>query len=215
MSKLYEIGVVAHTSRASIARLLACQVGARFVAIDNGLLGCDGNHLAVLHHLAGMGADWSVVLEDDAVPVDGFADQLRMVLESAPSGVAVCSLYLGRQRPPQFQALIAARVRDAEAVEAHWLTSSRLLHAVGYAIRTDLIPGLLDFDSRLPIDERIGAHVRELSVHVGYCWPSLVDHADMPTLVDHPDGKPRPPGRTAWRTGTRAAWSDVSIELTN
>jgi hypothetical protein len=211
MSSLFKIGVVAHTSRASMAKTLARQVGARFVAVDNGLLGCDGNHLAVLHHLAGAGGVWSVALEDDAVPVDGFADQLRMILEAAPAGVDVVSLYLGRQRPPQFQALIAARVRDAVAAEAHWLTSSKLLHAVGYAIRTDLIPGLLDFDSSLPIDERIGAHLGR----VGYCWPSIVDHADMPTLVDHPDGRPRPPGRTAWRTGTRAAWSDLSIELTN
>jgi hypothetical protein len=211
MSRLYEIGVVAHTARASMAKTLARQVGARFVGIDNGLLGCEGNHMAVLHHLAGLRGVWSVALEDDAVPVDGFADQLRMVLESAPADVDVVSLYLGRQRPPQFQRLISVRIGVADRVGAHWLTSSRLLHAVGYAIRTDLIPGLLEFDSSLPIDERIGAYVNR----VGYCWPSLVDHADLPTLVGHPDGKPRPPGRTAWRTGTRAAWSDASIELTN
>jgi len=204
----FSIGIVAHTSRSSAAKLLSMSVGAQFISVDNGMLGCDANHDAVHRHLAGMGTDWSVVLEDDAVPVDGFRDQLRAVLKVAPAPVV--SLYLGRQRPPQYQSRIAAATTKADLVDAHWLTSSRLLHAVGYAIRSELLPDLLEVPLRLPADERIGAWADQTA----YCWPSLVDHADMPTIVDHPDGKPRPPGRTAWRTGTRAAWSDLSVPLT-
>jgi hypothetical protein len=208
--KTLNIGIVSHTSRASMAKRLAKQVGAQFVAIDNGMLGCDGNHLAVLTHLAALGGPWSIALEDDAVPTDDFINQARAVLDSAPANVDVVSFYLGRQRPQRFQSLIRTRIPVADSVGAHWMTSSRLLHAVGYAIRTDLIPGLLEFDSDRPIDDRIGAY----SGRVGYCWPSLIDHADVPTIVDHPDGQARPSGRTAWRTGTRDVWRSTAVTLT-
>lgn len=202
------IGIVAHTSRGAAAKELAKTVGAQFMSIDNGLLGCDGNHDAVHRHLARMGADWSVVLEDDAVPVDGFRDQLTKVLAASPASVV--SLYLGRQRPPQYQSRIASTINEADLVDAHWLTSSRLLHAVGYAIRTELLPSLLDYPHGQPADERISAWADR----VAYCWPSLVDHADVPTIVAHPDRQPRPPGRTAWRVGTREVWTDRSVALT-
>lgn len=202
------IGVVAHASRAPAAKALAREVGATFVSIDTGgILGCDGNHNLVQRHLAGLPGDWSVVLEDDAVPVDGFGDQLVAALEVAPT--AVVSLYLGRQRPPQYQRRIEIATGLADKMGAHWLTSSRMLHAVGYAVRSDVLPALLDFDSGLPADEHIGVWA---SGHLGagavsYCWPSLVDHADWPSVTAHPDGQVRLPGRRAWRVGSRDVWS--------
>lgn len=208
------IGVVAHTSRGRQARELARQVCADFVSLDNGILGCDQNHKAVQWHLAALPGDYSVVLEDDAVPVDGFGDQLRALLEVAPA--PVCSLYLGRQRPPQYQRQIADAVDRAESGDANWIMADRLFHAVGYAIRTDLLPSLLNFTTGLPSDEHVSAWAmnRLGAGQVCYCLPSIVDHADVPTVVDHPDGQPRPPGRTAWRVGARQVWSPSSVALT-
>ena len=211
------IGVVGHVSRSGMGKALARQVGAQFISVDSGILGCDENHKMVLTHLSALGGDFAVVLEDDATPVVGFAEQLPRVLESAPPEVDVIGLYVGKLRPPQFQTRIGNAIRNAQATGAHWLLSRHMLHAVGYAIRTEHIPSLLAFDSMWPIDQHIGAWAATAGAdarRVGYCWPSLVDHSDAPTLVAHPDGQPRIPGRTAWRTGTRTTWSSGSVVLT-
>lgn len=200
--------MVAHTARVAEAKLLAGVVRADFVSVDNGVLGCDGNHLSVQRHLAGLPGDWSVVLEDDAVPVAGFRAQLAAALEVAPAPVV--SVYLGRQRPPQFVRQVVQAVGRANSVDASWIVGRRMLHAVGYAIRSDVLGSLLEFDSALPSDERISAWA---DGGVAYCWPSLVDHADLPTVVKHRDRQPRPPGRTAYRVGGRDVWTGRSVPL--
>lgn len=201
------IGVVAHTARAAESTLLARMVCADFVSVDNGILGCDGNHVAVQTHLAGLPARWAVVLEDDAVVVPDFRVQLAAALEVAPAPVV--SLYLGRLRPPQYQRQVVQAVARANSVDASWIVGRRMLHAVGYAIRTDVLGSLLNFESRLPADERVSAWAGG----VAYCWPSLVDHADLPTVVQHRDRQPRPPGRTAYRVGGRDVWTERSVPL--
>lgn len=214
MEAQVNIGVVAHSTRAATAKNLARSIGAQFISIDTGILGCDANHAVVQRHLAGMGGDWSVAIEDDAVPVDGFREQLAAALAAAPTPVV--GLYLGRQRPPQYQRRVGLAIDRADLEGAHWIIGSRMLHAVGYAIRTELLPSLLAFDSDLPADEHIGAWARTLAdakAPIGHCWPSLVDHSDVPTVTAHPDGQPRTPGRVAWRVGTRTAWSSRSVAL--
>jgi hypothetical protein len=204
------IGIVGHVIRSGHAETLANKLGA-FLCLDDGTQGCDLNHIGVLERLSHLKADWAVVLEDDAVPVDGFLEQLDKALPLAPSGLV--SLYLGRQRPPQYQNAIAKAVDVADADDASWIVSTRLLHGVGYAIKTSLLDSLLDFASNLPIDEHISAWAQLHGRVTSYAWPSLVDHADMPTVVSHRDGQPRPPGRVAWRTGTRPVWASTSVPL--
>lgn len=205
---MINVGIVAHSAREQAARALAGVVGADYVSVDRGgVLGCDGNHAAVQRHLAGLPGVWSVILEDDAVVRPDFRGQVVAALEVAPAPVV--SLYLGRQRPPQYQRRIEIVCGLADKVDANWLISSRMLHAVGYAIRTDLLPELLAFESGLPADERIGACFG----CVAFCWPSLVDHADGPSVTKHPDGQRRLPGRTAWRVGSRDVWTDSSVVL--
>ena len=204
------VGIVGHTTRSAHAEALGRRVDG-FVSLDNGQLGCDDHHLSVLERLAGLTAEWAVVLEDDAVPVASFRRNLRAALPLAPSGVV--SLYLGQQRPPQYQAAIATAVDAADAADASWIVGSRLLHGVGYAIRSSLLDSLLDFVSILPIDEHISAWAQLHGHCVSYIWPSLVDHADLPTIVAHRDGEPRPPGRIAWRTGSREHPTSSSVSL--
>lgn len=200
-----------------MAKALARNVGASFLSIDNGTLGVEGNHWAVQNHLANLGASWSVVLEDDAEPVDGFRDQLSAALQSAPESACVLSFYLGRQRPPQHQGAIGRAVQAAKMTGANWILGNRLLHGVAYAIRTDMLPSLLEFTTRrvTPIDQHITVWARETIGRrsVAYSAPSLCNHADMPTVVAHPDGQPRPPGRVAWQTGCRDHWASSSVPL--
>lgn len=201
------VGVVGHTSRVAEAKLLTRMVRADFLSVDNGVMGCDANHQLVQRHLSALPADWCVVLEDDAVVSPSWRFQVCAALEVAPEPVV--SLYLGRQRPPQYQRQVVQAVAKANTADASWIVGRRMLHAVGYAVRADLMASLNDFDSGLPADERLSAWCSS----VAYCWPSLCDHADLPTVVAHRDGQPRVPGRTAYRVGVRDVWTERAVPL--
>lgn len=205
------IGVVAHTARSAQAKALANQVHADFISIDNGTLGADDNHEHVQNHLANLPTSWSLILEDDAVPVDDFRAQAHAALVMAPSPIV--SFYLGRKRPVHWQRRIGKAVEQAQELDAHWIVSTHLLHAVGYAIRTELIPSLLDHMTVLPIDQHIGSWARHYGHTVSYTHGSLVDHDDGPTIVEHPDGQPRTPGRKAWAIGGHDRWTTTSVPM--
>jgi len=192
------IGIVGHTSRHQQVLNLAGTIGAEHVSIDDGTLGCNRNHLKVWTHLAEHStSEWATVLEDDAIPCDNFRDQLDQALAVAPTPIV--SLYLGRQRPYGYQDRIAAAINT----DACWLLAPRLLHAVAVAIRTNLLADMLTtLPTNIPIDRAISAWAPHT---VAYTNPSLVDHRDG-TPVAHPTGT-RQPGRIAWRTGTRTAWT--------
>lgn len=208
------IGVVAHVDRADQARTLAASVGAVHLSIDDGTLGCRHHHTKVWAHLAqhSHGDDWLAVLEDDAVPVDGFCDQLHQVLSVAPAPVV--SLYLGTCRPPHQQACISEAINQADRDGAHWITTDRLLYGVGVAIKTNLVASMLaDTDPKIPIDYAIRDWARRSGHRIGFCWPSILDHRDDNTLFRHPDGEPRDTTRKAWRTGTRTHWTNKAVNI--
>lgn len=207
---MYAIGVVAHTSRADQALKLADLVNADYLSTDNGTLGCAGNHKAVQQHLAGLPTAWSVLLEDDAMPVDGLREQLDQSLPMSPA--PIMSLYLGRRYPTRWQNRIVNAI--ASASTANWIISTHLLHAVGYAIRTDLIPSLLAHpDARPTPDERITHWARRYGHLTAYAWPSLVDHADGPSATTHRGRAVTAPGRRAWATGRHTEWTTESVPL--
>lgn len=186
-------------------------VGAAYMTIDNGKYGCEGNHRRAWEYLAKHNtSEWSIVLEDDAIPVpEGFNEQLAQVLDNAPTPIV--SLYLGKLRPPHWQSAIRQAVEQATTQDSHYLVGTHLLHAVAVAIRTDLLADMLTSTATTQHawDFRIAAWALERGHAVSYTFPSLVDHADGDTVVKHPDGKTRTPGRVAWHTGTqgiRTTW---------
>lgn len=211
----YAIGIVAHVSRGEQAHKLMEDVGACYASFDNSNLGCGGNHRKVWRHLSkrfGPHVNHLVVLEDDAIPVDGFNEQLEQAL--AIHAAPVVSLYLGRLRPPHLQFMIEPAIERAVAAEASWIVSRQLLHAVGLAIRADLVPDMLaNLNEELPIDEAIGEWVNRKHYRIAYCHPSIVQHQDGETLLQHRDGLPREPGRVAHRFGRRDEWSDRVVEM--
>lgn len=199
------IGIVTHTSRIDHAAALADVVGASVVSVDDGTMGCERNHQKVWRWLSQRTDDWAVVLEDDAVPVPGFRTQLAQALNHAPTPIV--SLYLGRMRPPWAQDAILTAVTKAS--DADWIVSNHMLHAVGYAIKAELLPTIPRVGAT-PVDQHLSAWAPH---PISYCWPSLLDHADLPTIVDHPDGQPRPPGRVAWKTAAHQIWSNRSVTM--
>lgn len=209
------IGVVGHVSRLPMAQQLAGKVCAQYVSIDDGTLGCSGNHLKVWATLAERNpdAEWLCVLEDDAIPCTNFRHQLNQALAVAPTPIV--SLYLGTGFPTQWQRFIRAAVAKADTDNATWIASTDLLHAVGYAIHTNLIPDMLTHtNATLPIDQAISAWARRNKHQVAYTWPSLVDHHDgQPAITHRHDGRPRNKPRKAWRHGTHEHWTANITQL--
>jgi hypothetical protein len=208
-----KIAVVAHQDRAAMAEQLMDEVGASFISWDDGTAGAEANHRAAWRWHEENTSGWAVTLEDDAIPVDGFLTQLSAALSVAPTSVV--SLYLGKERPPHWQDKIEAALTEATAINANWVISTHLLHAVGVAIRTPEIPSMLGWITQvgLPIDEAISHWARKNHKAVCYTTPSLVNHKDEGTLVRHRDSMPREPGRVAWRTGARAQWDNTKVVM--
>lgn len=200
---MISIVIVAHTARRDAATELATLVNADEILTDDGTLGCEGNHRRAWEwHAENTPHDWAVVLEDDAVPVPDFTQQLAAALRVAPTPIV--SLYLGTGNPTIWQPRITRAINTAG--QANWLVSNTLLHAVAVAIRADLLP--THIDTRMPIDNAISNWAKRHDHLVAYTLPSLVDHADtQPVITQRYDRKPRDLPRRAHRVGTRAHWT--------
>lgn len=203
------IGIVAHIDRQHMAEQLAEQVNADFISIDgiHQRLGCNANHRRTWTEIAALNPTVGVVLEDDAVVCPDFRHQLEQAIKASPTHIT--SLYLGRQRPPQWQRNITKATEAADNTDAHYLLCTHLLHAVGVAVTAEHIPPMLNFTATrnyLPWDEAVGCYARNVGQKVAYLWPSIIDHRDGMSLISHRDKQPRTPGRTAWRIGTRTTW---------
>ena len=210
------VAIVTHPTRYQWATEMTLETGAEAICLDNISLGCEVNHLRAWEWLGGGSCPWSVVLEDDALPVPKFRLQLHSMLQVAPTPIV--GLYLGQSRPPHWQPSIARAIAQTREADACFLRSRDLLHGVGYAIRTDLIPDLLEhvphlIRANIPIDEAISIWARDRALGISHTWPSLVDHRDEVTLISHRDGQPRTEPRKAWHADWRERWEPTLGEI--
>lgn len=192
------ITVMAHPAREAEALRLAQQVGAYAVSLDTAGEGEVVNGLRAWALAVEADADWTIVLQDDAVPVPGFTDHVATVLAGAPSDCV--SFYTGTGRPRQD--IVRAAIHHADANSSAWLTHPSLLWGVAVALRTGTARDFLNWEPPRPLayDQRISAYCRHARIRVSYTHPSMVDHADGPTLLMHSWGPPKAP-RRAWRVG--------------
>src|SRR5699024_12253021 len=87
-----------HTSRTQRAFDLSREIGAGLV-LDDGTVGSNANHDRAWRYAASGGSQWSIVVEDDAVPIAEFgvhAIQMLKSLRGAPGGG---SCYMGAAAP--------------------------------------------------------------------------------------------------------------------
>lgn len=206
------IGIVAHTSRSTQAHQLMADVGATYMSIDNGTLGPNANHMRVWNWLAKHSADeWAVVLEDDAVPCDGFTTQLEQALAAAPSPIV--SLYLGTGHPVHRQPAIARAIDQAHHTDAAWITGTDVIHAVALAIHTDLVTDMVNTVSTMTgdIDKAIAKWAKQQGHLVSHQHPSTIDHRDQPTVIT--GRTPRNHERRAWTHGTRQHWNTTAVTM--
>lgn len=202
--------VMGHESRRTAAEALATTTEAT-LHMDDGHLGenANGDRAWAAHDPA---ADWHVVLQDDALPVPGFVDQVHAALTVAPA--TAVSFYVGTSMPFQTVGPVRYAIDLADRTGAAWLESCSLHWGVGVAMPTQSVTDFLAWAQGcdLPYDERIGAYWRRVQhAPVRYTWPSLVDHADGPTTLEHPDGRPRDLPRRAYRTGGRDDWATAPV----
>lgn len=215
----YSIGVVGHTDRMTMANSLAEQVGGR-AHIDDGSLGCMGNHVWVQSALA-YEPGWSVVLEDDAVPLNDFHADLEAALwlvENQIPEAKIVSLYMGTGYPRHWQ----YQMLEALKPDPCFILCPLLLHAVGYAIAPDVQDDLLRWMERKHYpaaapDEMVSVWLRASGYRVAYTNPSLVDHRDGRVVVGSrpgtfSPGRNRP--RKAHNTHQRLAWDDSAVAMT-
>ncbi len=185
--------VVGHHSRHKQALRLAESLGA-FLLIDNSDRGANWNHHRVLQWAAEQSSR-VVVLEDDALPVRGFKDQVAVWLARFPCHML--SFYLGTGRPPQYQMQVAERLIVADKTRADYITLSRLIHGVCYSVPPEHVQRVLSrWDNSKAADYAVGDAWGGSVIYPCY---SLVDHADMPAVERHPDNEPRTERRRAWR----------------
>lgn len=185
--------VVGHHTRFASAALLADQLGAHLL-IDEGNHGANWNHRRALEWAAEQSCR-VVVLEDDALPVPGFADKVADWLARFPDDML--SFYLGTGRPPQYQKEIAGMLVDADRVCGDHIVMSKLIHGVCYSPPPCRLASMLNsWNKTLAADYAVG---EAFGGRVVYPCYSLVDHADLPTVERHPDNEPRTERRRAWR----------------
>lgn len=207
---LISLAVVAVPERIDQAQALSAQLGGAPIAVDEDRNG--GRYHGLNHDRALILAntvedsDWLVCVEDDALPIPGFMEQLPAALNACPTSAA--SLYLGEQRMPRRR----KPVERALTEDAHWVLSDTLLHGVCFAIRTDLLHQLLTTVENIhgmDADARYGHGLRRMGGYqVAHTTSSLVDHSDGPPVITRcANGTARVRGvRKALLVGGRQRW---------
>ncbi|EOZ7477667.1 hypothetical protein JJP86_23460 [Enterobacter hormaechei] len=188
------IAIVAHHSRRTMAEELASKLEADIVFMDEHSAGANSNHLRALRWAAEQ-SDRVIIIEEDALPVEGFRDKAQDWLVRFPDDML--SFYLGTGRPPQYQKEIAGMLVDADRVCADHIVLSKLIHGVCYSPPQGRLGRMLStWNKTLAADYAVG---EAFGGRVIYPCYSLVDHADLPTVERHPDNEPRTERRRAWR----------------
>ncbi|MEH3879567.1 hypothetical protein [Enterobacter roggenkampii] len=185
--------VVGHHSRIGHAQRLAALLDAHLL-IDDGNRGANWNHRRAIEWAAEQPCR-VVVLEDDALLVEGFTEKVMDWLARFPEDML--SFYLGTGRPPQYQKEIAGMLVDADRVCGDHIVLSKLIHGVCYSPPQGRLTHMLStWNKTLAADYAVG---EAFGGRVIYPCYSLVDHADLPTVERHPDNEPRTERRRAWR----------------
>lgn len=219
-----KIGVVAHVSRQAQAEALRDAVDADAYNLDDGTLGCEGNHASVLADLCALVEpedDWVVVLEDDVQLCPDFISNLNSALSVAPAPLV--ALYLGTGNPSgPVQRAVPPAIDLATRTQSSWLISDVAIPCVAYAVHAELAEELLvdvlDLDGvEWPL--RVSRWAQWHGYPCSYAHPSLVQHRDQQSAISPTaDMRFRQPRRAHKVVGARGAYwnaKTVPIDLRN
>lgn len=200
--------IIRHPARPRPDRILSEFPDAR-VLIDSEGRGAPGMHLAALEHAAETG-ERCLIVEDDAIPVQGAGGMVEEFLSGRGEGLPLVSFYLGAGAPVDKQPEIMAAVERAKTMGGGLIRLPDLYHAVAYSLRPDRAARVVEalhgaaaimggYPKNGPIDRLIGQAAGE----TWYWLPSWLDHDDdLPSTVPHRGPRPKPGTRRAhWLAG--------------
>lgn len=151
--------------------------------IDDGFLGEWRNTRRALEWGRQRDVSHVLVLQDDAVPVPGFMDHVHEAVRRRPDDLI--SLYVGTGRPRAAEVLEA--VEEARRSHASWLVADGPIWGVGIVWPVHCVNSFLQWGDRwrhrLPYDQRALAWSQATGRRCYYTWPSLVNHADGPSVI--------------------------------
>ena len=182
--------IVGHHSRVEWIGQLQDALPGSAAIVDYADEGAQAGHRKALELAQAVG-ERCVIIEDDAIPVQGFASLAEYWCDKFPDDLI--SFYLGTGRPVSWQ----ARVDDAlERTAGPVISLPRLIHGVCYSIPTAHVERVLKRmqDSDDGADFAIG---RAWGRSVIYPVESLVEHRDGLSVERHPDREPRTERRVA------------------
>lgn len=189
-----QVIIVGHKSRISwVAKLQEALPGAAAL-VDHSNRGALAGHIRALE-IAKLHDKRCIIMEDDAIPVEGFMQLATDWFERMPD--ALISFYLGTGRPVSWQAQVDAHL---SRTIGDYITLPRLIHGVCYSIPPKHVGRTLDRIRAMgetldePADYIVG---RGFGREVVYPVESLVEHRDGESVERHPDGEPRIEQRVA------------------
>lgn len=186
--------IMAHPKRAEQVEHLRAQLGDLPVVWDEKQDRWDTGKRAMLaydpactHHL---------VIQDDVLPCRDLLAGVKVALEHVPD--ATLCLYVGRRRPHAHA--VSRACAQADRLRAAFITMHTLNWGPGIAVPTAAIDEMVAYSDKLTeiknYDRRLSRYWEcEAKVRIWYTWPSLLDHADGPSLVHGRVGTDREHGR--------------------
>jgi hypothetical protein len=129
------------------------------------------------------GATHHLVLQDDAVPCDGFRAQLSAAVESQPE--AAVSLFVSWGSRLSYAVRLAALCGFSwtEVVERYMPTVALVMPAAPARDMASFLRGAQGTD-----DEAVLSYLSQTGLPAYATVPSLVDHRDLPSLTGHDSG---------------------------
>jgi hypothetical protein len=142
------------------------------------------------------------IMEEDAIPVEGFTERATAWAERFPYDLL--SFYLGTGRPRYWAPYVERSLFDAAADNSDLIRVPQLIHGVCYSIPAYGVERVL---------KRLKGPVPDFSV--GNAWnrpvvypiESLVQHRDTASVERHVDGQQRVESRVARRLAAPLAYA--------
>lgn len=173
------VNIMAHPKRERQAKALALE-------LDAGIVWDRGQGLwdTAVRAWTEQDGEWRTVIQDDAVPAAHFRANLGRILEGSTNPV---SWYYGTGTPNHSRDTRTQAVLKAKQDRASWIEHLGPWWAVGVSFHESHM-GVLDINARINgrmknDDARYTAYFAKLGVLCRYTWPSLIDHADGPSIA--------------------------------
>lgn len=203
------VAIMAHPKREAQVRHVMGEVGDVTVVWDRINDRWDTGKRAMLAYDAS--CSHHLVIQDDVLPCRDLLAGVEEAMKHVDEGCPLC-LYIGRRRPKSH--VVARAAKRAETMGAAFLTMRTLNWGPGIVVPTAAIPDMIAFSDRLTAiknyDRRLSRYWElKAKLPVWYTWPSLLDHADGPSLVKGRIGTDREANHVS-RIAHRFIGEDVS-----